>query len=260
MRKVVDIAYTLAAAYCLTRTLRESLEPYSSSANITCFGAAMPSVAAQHFPSFMHVRSAPVGVRLTRDKVDKRLHSHGRYGLIVLCQTDLTINNCVLNMAAPTDTNNDTSLIIPLWIDGREESSSSTFEITNPVSSHLCWSAASATSDDARRAIEAADRAFVSWSKSKPAQRMEILLRTATVLEQNSAEYATYMATEMGVETSVAQFFMLPLAVSMLRDIAGRTVSICGSVPQCQQQGQSAMVFKEPYGVCLGIVPWSVPV
>jgi acyl-CoA reductase-like NAD-dependent aldehyde dehydrogenase len=85
---------------------------------------------------------------------------------------------------------------------------------------------------------------------------MEILLKTATIMGTNSAEYASYMTTEMGVELAVAQWFMLPLAVSMLRDIAGRTVNICGSVLQCQQDGQSAMVIKEPYGVTLGIVPW----
>jgi acyl-CoA reductase-like NAD-dependent aldehyde dehydrogenase len=163
-------------------------------------------------------------------------------------------------MVTSTDTDNSTSLVVPLWINGIEESSLSTFEIINPKSGQPCWNAASATSDDALRAIAAADKAFVSWSKSKPARRMEILLNTATILEQNSAEYAMYMATEMGAEIPVAQFFMLPLAVSMLRDIAGRTVSICGSVPQCQQEGQSAIVFKEPYGVSLGIVPWSVSV
>jgi acyl-CoA reductase-like NAD-dependent aldehyde dehydrogenase len=85
---------------------------------------------------------------------------------------------------------------------------------------------------------------------------MELLLKTATLLEKNSAQYAGFMATEMGVEVPVAQFFMLPLAVSVLRDIAGRTVSLCGTVPHCQQDGQSAIVFKEPYGVTLGIVPW----
>ena len=96
----------------------------------------------------------------------------------------------------------------------------------------------------------------MSWFKTKPAQRMEIFLKTATLLEKNSARYAGYMATEMGVEVPVAQFFILPLAVSMLRDIAGRTVSMCGTVPHCQQDGQSAMVFKEPNGVTLGIAPW----
>jgi acyl-CoA reductase-like NAD-dependent aldehyde dehydrogenase len=157
---------------------------------------------------------------------------------------------------APSSDTNGTSLTIPLWIDGKEETTSSSFDVINPASNEPCWSAASATADDALRAVESASKAFVSWSKSKPAQRMSVLLKTAEILESNSAEYASYMATEMGAEVSVAQFFVLPLAVGMLRDIAGRIVSICGSVPQCQQDGQSGMVFKEPYGVTLGIVPW----
>jgi acyl-CoA reductase-like NAD-dependent aldehyde dehydrogenase len=148
------------------------------------------------------------------------------------------------------------ALTVPLWIDGKEETSSSTFDVTSPSSNEVCWTATSATTNDALRAVEAAEKAFIEWSKTKPARRMEVLLKTATIMEDNSAEYASYMATEMGVEIPVAQFFMLPLAVSMLRDIAGRTVSICGSVPQCQEDGQSAIVFKEPYGVTLGIVPW----
>jgi acyl-CoA reductase-like NAD-dependent aldehyde dehydrogenase len=145
---------------------------------------------------------------------------------------------------------------IPLWIDGEETSGTSTFDITSPITGETCWTAASATIEDVQKAIESAETAFVSWSKSKPAHRMDVLLKTASILEERSAEYAQYMATEMGVDIPVAQFFMLPLAVSMLKDIAGRTVSICGSVPQCQQDGQSAIVFKEPYGVTLGIVPW----
>jgi acyl-CoA reductase-like NAD-dependent aldehyde dehydrogenase len=136
-----------------------------------------------------------------------------------------------------------TSLSIPLWIDGKEEGASSTFNVISPASSESCWSAASATAKDALRAVEAAEKAFPSWSKTKPARRMEVLLKTAAILEENSAEYAKYMAIEMGVEVPVAHFFMLPLDARMLRDIAGRTVSICGSVPQCQQDGQSAIVF-----------------
>jgi acyl-CoA reductase-like NAD-dependent aldehyde dehydrogenase len=146
-------------------------------------------------------------------------------------------------MASSVNTD-DTSVSVPLWIDGREERGTSTFNITSPATNNTCWSAASATTEDAQRAVESAAKAFVSWSKTKPAKRMEILLKTAVILEENSAEYAKYMAIEMGVDVPTAQFFMLPLAVSMLRDIAGRTVSICGSVPQCQQEGQSAMMLK----------------
>jgi acyl-CoA reductase-like NAD-dependent aldehyde dehydrogenase len=153
---------------------------------------------------------------------------------------------------------NGNSVSVPMWINGKEESGAITFDIISPATNAPCWNAAAATAADARRAVESAEKASATWSTSKPTWRMEILLRTAANLEKNSVEFAGYMATEMGVDMPVAQFFMLPLAISMLKDIAARTSSICGSVPHCQQNGQSAIVFKEPYGVTLGIVPWSV--
>lgn len=66
------------------------------------------------------------------------------------------------------------------------------------------------------------------------------------------------MRTEMGADEGVSAGFVVPLAIRMLRDIAGRITSICGTVPVVEGEGQSAIVFKEAMGVILGIVPWYV--
>lgn len=145
---------------------------------------------------------------------------------------------------------------VPLWINGEEQLASNTFEVFSSSLNDICWNAAAADRDDVLRAIDAASEAFKLWSKTKPAYRADILLKAADVMEANVQEYATYMTTEMGAERHVAQFFVLPLAIRMLKDIAGRISTICGSVPVCQQDGQSCMVYKEPCGVTLGIVPW----
>ncbi len=155
-----------------------------------------------------------------------------------------------------SSTNGHAATTIPLWINGKEELPSSSFDVYSPTLNETCWKAATATPEDALRTVECAQEAFKSWSKTKPALRSEILMKTASHLEINAAEYAGYMVTEMGAEIGVARFFVLPLAVQMLRDIAGRVFSLAGSVPTCQQDGQSCIVFKEPYGVTLGIVPW----
>jgi acyl-CoA reductase-like NAD-dependent aldehyde dehydrogenase len=152
----------------------------------------------------------------------------------------------------------DPNLTVPLWINGHQETPSPTFPITSPLLDATCWAAPDISTPDILKAISSPQAAFHSWRHSKPAARSTILLKTASILESNAAEYAGYMATEMGAELDVAQFFVLPLAVQMLRDIAGRALTICGSVPVCQQEGQSAIVYKEPYGVTLGIVPWYV--
>ncbi|PVI01489.1 aldehyde dehydrogenase family protein [Periconia macrospinosa] len=155
--------------------------------------------------------------------------------------------------------NEETSITVPLWIDGDEVFGQSTFDVVSSSSNSVCWKATSASIADATKAVETAQTAFKSWSLTKPAYRTHLLLKVAAILESNAPEYAQYMSTEMGADISVSQFFVMPLAIQMLKDIAGRASTICGSVPTCQQDGQSCIVFKEPYGVTFGIVPWNAP-
>ncbi|CAL5867270.1 uncharacterized protein PFLUO_LOCUS1485 [Penicillium psychrofluorescens] len=148
---------------------------------------------------------------------------------------------------------------VPLIINGKEEISTATFDVISPYTNQPCWSAAAATPQDAIRAVEAADAAFAAWSQTKPAARRDILLKAADILEERLEQNAEYMRTEMGADHGASQMFVVPLAIRMLRDVAGRITSICGSVPVVEAEGQSAMVFKEAMGVILGIVPWNAP-
>lgn len=145
---------------------------------------------------------------------------------------------------------------VPFIVNGKEEVTSSTFDVVSPYTNQPCWSAASATPQDAIRAVEAADAAFPAWSQTKPTVRQDLLLKAAELLEQRLEQNAEYMRTEMGADVGASQGFVVPLAIRMLRDVAGRITSICGSVPVVEAEGQSAIVFKEPMGVILGIVPW----
>lgn len=145
---------------------------------------------------------------------------------------------------------------VPLIINGKEEYPSASFDVISPYTNQPCWTAAAATPQDALRAVEAADAAFPSWSQTKPTARRDVLLKAADLLEQRLEQNAEYMRTEMGADVGASQMFVVPLAIRMLRDIAGRITSICGSVPVVEGEGQSAIVFKEAMGVILGIVPW----
>lgn len=147
-------------------------------------------------------------------------------------------------------------LVVPLLIDGKEETPASTFDIISPYTNSPCWTAASASPADAIRAVDAAETAFVTWSQTKPTIRRDILLKAADILESRLEENSTIMRTEMGADVGASQGFVVPLSIRMLRDIAGRITSICGSSPVVEGDGQSAIVYKEPMGVILGIVPW----
>lgn len=72
----------------------------------------------------------------------------------------------------------------PLIIDGQERPSanSKTFEVYTPQSGQLVGTAAAATSQDCRDAIDAAARAQKSWEKTRPVERRDIFLKAADIL------------------------------------------------------------------------------
>ncbi len=146
--------------------------------------------------------------------------------------------------------------VVPLIINGKEETTAETFDIISPYTGKVCWQAASASPRDAIKAVEAAEIAFQTWSRTKPTARRDVLLKAADILDSRLKEHSAIMRTEMGADVPSTEFFINPMAIRMLRDVAGRITSICGSVPAVEEEGQSAIVFKEPMGVIVGIVPW----
>jgi acyl-CoA reductase-like NAD-dependent aldehyde dehydrogenase len=77
------------------------------------------------------------------------------------------------------------------------------------------------------------------------------------MLESRAQELGQYMIDETGSSEFWAHF-NISLAADILRDVAGRISSIVGTVPTTSEVGRSAIVWKEPYGVILGVAPWYV--
>ncbi|KAJ5875250.1 uncharacterized protein N7473_012597 [Penicillium subrubescens] len=130
-------------------------------------------------------------------------------------------------------------LTIPLLINGQEIHTPTTFPITSPLHKHPLLAL------------------LLRNHPPRPRRRLSRLHRIPKLerLEEN----AGYMRTEMGADEGASAGFVVPLAIRMLRDVAGRIGGICGSVPIVEAEGQSAIVYKEAMGVILGIVPWNAP-
>jgi acyl-CoA reductase-like NAD-dependent aldehyde dehydrogenase len=148
------------------------------------------------------------------------------------------------------------SYTVPLLINGKEVTTSSTFAVVSPASHKEIWQCSSASVDDVSAAIDAATAAFPAWSKTKPTARRNILLKAADIIDSRKEELGGYMMQETGAEPPFSSGFNVPLAAEMLRDVAGRIGTIMGQIPTCQEEGTAALVVKEPYGVVLGISPW----
>ncbi|KAK6429111.1 hypothetical protein LTR95_014740 [Oleoguttula sp. CCFEE 5521] len=148
---------------------------------------------------------------------------------------------------------------VPLWIDGKEVTTETTFDVISPSTSEKLWSASGATPKEAHQAISAAATAFKTWRHTKPAAIRTILLKAADILEKRQGEAAEFMKKETGALDGFVGFNVHGTAEN-IRDVAGRISGIYGQIPSVQGDGQAAFIFKEPYGVIFAIAPWNAPV
>lgn len=81
---------------------------------------------------------------------------------------------------------------VPLWIAGQELTTTTTFDVISPNDAKNLWSSSSASPKEAVQAIEAAQRAFKTWRKSKPAEIRTVLLKAADVVEGRREELSEY--------------------------------------------------------------------
>ncbi|KAJ4299923.1 hypothetical protein N0V90_005170 [Kalmusia sp. IMI 367209] len=153
----------------------------------------------------------------------------------------------------------DASYTVPLLINGKEITTSTTFPVISPSSHKQIWDASSASLEDVKNAVAAAQAAFPAWSKTKPAARRDIFLKASEIFKSRADEFGRYMEDETGAASAFSSGFNVPLGAEILKDVAGRCSSIEGSIPTCADDNTAALVVKEPYGVVLGIAPWNAP-
>jgi acyl-CoA reductase-like NAD-dependent aldehyde dehydrogenase len=150
------------------------------------------------------------------------------------------------------------SSIIPLWLDGKEVTTTSTFDVISPVDNKVVHKSSAASSEDAIKAIESSQKAFESWSQTKPTERRDIFLRAAEIFKKRKQELHEYAEAETGLPEMVSNTGF-DLAYQNCIEIAGLVNAVHGEIIPSTEPGKSALMFKEPYGVILSIGPWNSP-
>src|SRR6267154_2115458 len=114
-------------------------------------------------------------------------------------------------------------LIDGKWVDA---ASGQKFETHNPATGELLATVAEGDAEDINRAVAAARRAFEGpWSKVKPYERQQILLKLADLVERHFDELSTLDTLDMGAPISRTQGNRRRV-LGMLRWYAGMASSI----------------------------------
>lgn len=121
-----------------------------------------------------------------------------------------------------------------------------------------------ATVGDAKRAVEAARRAFESgaWSGMPAKERTRILLDMVEKLRERQDELAQIQSADSGMTIRMASMMEIPFGIEHFRAQVelGEQVPAYEPLPWIDVPAISwNFVNREPIGVCAGIVPWNLP-
>lgn len=140
----------------------------------------------------------------------------------------------------------------------RDSTSGETFDVENPATGEKLATLASANSEDATAALDAACAVQDEWARTTPRERAEILRRAFELVQERADDFAALMTLEMGKpiaeskgEVTYGGEFLRWFSEEAVRDY-GRTATV--------PEGTLRMITRrKPVGPCLLITPWNFP-
>ncbi|CTQ56346.1 Succinate-semialdehyde dehydrogenase [NADP(+)] GabD [Roseibium album] len=147
-----------------------------------------------------------------------------------------------------------------LYINGewREGSGEKRFDVVNPANETVLSSVASATLDDAKDALDAAEGAFADWAARTPRDRSEVLRKAWELMTVRQAEFANIITLENGKARNDAMG-EVAYAAEFFRWFAEEAVRADGMITRAPASGARIIVQHKPAGIAVLVTPWNYP-
>src|ERR1700757_1624014 len=145
---------------------------------------------------------------------------------------------------------------LKFYIDGRwvDPVRPNPFDVENPANEQVSGKISLGSAADVDVAVNAARRAFTSWSQSSREQRLELLEAILAEYSKRAGDLADAVTEEMGAPPSLAAGPQVQLGIAHLVT----AIDVLKNYEFEEQHG-STLVVKEPIGVCGLITPWNWP-
>jgi succinate-semialdehyde dehydrogenase/glutarate-semialdehyde dehydrogenase len=148
-----------------------------------------------------------------------------------------------------------------MFIDGKwcDADSGQTLEVTNPATEEVIELFAFGGRAEARRALEAAQRAMPGWMKQTAWERGKVLKKTADLMRQRVDAIARTLTQEQGKPVAEAKAEILH-AADTFEWFGEEAKRAYGEIIPNSAPGKRHMTLKHPVGVVGAITPWNFPV
>jgi acyl-CoA reductase-like NAD-dependent aldehyde dehydrogenase len=134
------------------------------------------------------------------------------------------------------------------------------YQNTNPADTReIVAEYASGAQEDAKRAIEAASKAFAQWKAATPVARGRVLSKASQILESRKAELAELLTREEG-KTLAESTGEVQRAVDIVRFFGGISYVMGGQTIPHELPGNLLYTVRQPLGVVGMITPWNFPI
>src|SRR6476619_2596475 len=147
-----------------------------------------------------------------------------------------------------------------LWIGGKWKKSSdgARFDVIDPATENKIASVASASIDDAKAALDAAQVAFGPWAAKKPRERGEILRKAYELIMRDAERLAKLITIENGKALSDSRG-EVAYAAEFFRWYAEEAVRNVGGMSVAPASGARIVVQHKPAGIAVLVTPWNFP-
>ncbi len=150
----------------------------------------------------------------------------------------------------------DTQMLIgSKFVDGTEAAEA----VVNPKTEETIVKLPDASPAQVDSAVDAAAKAFQSWSRTTPAERSGLLLKLADAIDADAEAFATLEALNCGKPRIRVLQDELPGVVDCFRFFAGAVRNMHGVVAGEYMTGFTSMIRRDPIGVVGSIAPWNYP-
>ncbi len=137
------------------------------------------------------------------------------------------------------------------WVDPVEPLD---FQVVNPATEAVAGVISMGGGADVERAVAAARRAFDSYSRTTPAERLALMERVLAAYKAHYDEIALAISTEMGAPISLARGSQTRIGVGHISAM----IDVLKTFKFEELRGNTRLV-QEPVGVCALITPWNWP-
>jgi 5-carboxymethyl-2-hydroxymuconic-semialdehyde dehydrogenase len=143
------------------------------------------------------------------------------------------------------------------WIGGEWHTSGAVFADTSPIDGAVLAELARGGPGDVDRAVQAARRAFPSWSRTSRDERAALLHAIADGVEKRLEELAQVETADNGALLRSHRRGVMPRVAHNFRFFADWLLQL--GHPDFDTRGHRNHVSWDPAGVCALITPWNAP-